>query len=418
MKNLTVVAFLCCIFASALQSYAQGCGDRYRIKLFEVDKTENLPYGENVRFNGDTQTLTMNLFQPMGDTLAARPVIILAFGGSFTSGWKGSPDIDSLCRDFAEMGYVTASIDYRIGTTSTSDSIAMLQVMMRAMQDAKAAIRFFKKDYSTTNLYRADTNQIFMGGTSAGGFIGLNVGYLKDNPNVPPPPPHVVAAVDSVGGLEGFSGSQGYSSSIKGVINLCGAMADTSFILPGDPILVSVHGTSDDLVPYEYGPPASSTANFFGSKLVHQRAENVGVTNDLHTFLGAEHVPFTLLGGFDWADYYDTTFWHLRDFLYDNLDCNRITGIAENELAEGFEMKLFPNPATDQTFVVLKKSTPREVQLEVVDMLGRQVYAKADISALHPIPLYKHQIGKGMFQVIIRDRDSGELLQRKAVLFE
>ena len=69
-----------------------------------------------------------------------------------------------------KRGYVTASIQYRLTSIwNLTDSMHMLQTVMNGISDAKAAIRYFRKDAATNgNVFGIDPNQIYIGGYSAG----------------------------------------------------------------------------------------------------------------------------------------------------------------------------------------------------------------------------------------------------------
>jgi acetyl esterase/lipase len=126
----------------------------------------------------------MDIYQPDGDTYAARPLIILAHGGSFIGGSKtDDATVVELCNRFAKRGYVTASINYRLGTLInlvSSDSTVPMGIVVKAISDGKAAIRYFMKDAATTNTYKIDTNNIFVGGNSAGAVLYMHVLYLSN----------------------------------------------------------------------------------------------------------------------------------------------------------------------------------------------------------------------------------------------
>ena len=194
-------------------------------------------FGSAPDYQGVTKNLSMYIFQPPNDTMAHRPLVILAFGGSFLQGLKESPDVLHLCNAFQKRGFVTASIDYRLGANPI-DSLHMMMAVLRGMQDMKAAIRFIYKDALTTNTYKIDTNNIFIGGVSAGAFIGIHCAYLNDTTILAP---WMQEALDTIGGLEGNSGNPNFSTKIKGVVNLSGAIGDTSWIKAGDPTMVSMH---------------------------------------------------------------------------------------------------------------------------------------------------------------------------------
>src|SRR4051812_16386227 len=109
MKNSFCSMVIGMLLLHTTNANAQCSDGRYLDYIFPVTMTTvtySLPY-----------SLQMDIYQPTGDTSSARPLIILAHGGSFISGTKSDdPTIDSLCKRFAERGYVTASIDYRLST--------------------------------------------------------------------------------------------------------------------------------------------------------------------------------------------------------------------------------------------------------------------------------------------------------------
>ena len=57
----------------------------------------------------------MDVYEPTGDTMAFRPLIIWAHGGSFLGGDKGDSDVAALCQRFTKRGFVCASVNYRTG---------------------------------------------------------------------------------------------------------------------------------------------------------------------------------------------------------------------------------------------------------------------------------------------------------------
>jgi len=414
-RLIVSLVFLCVAVTNNLQAQ---CGTRYYDETFTPDTTNAIKYGRNVKANGDTVDLFLDVYQPMGDTLAKRPLIIFAFGGSFTFGSRLSPDIVTLCNEFTARGYVCASIDYRLGFENGNDSDTnQLKAVFRGVQDMRAALRFFYKDASTVNEYRIDTNQIFIGGTSAGAFISLNHGYFKFNVSSRPVPPWAADAIASIGGVDGYSGNDGYSSNVKGIINLCGAIADTFWIQQTDPIIVSVHGTADSLVPFMYDSvraAQSVEAMFFGSGDIHNRADHVGLTNHLKIFYGAEHAPFIFLtGGSNWQKYMDTTVWTIRDFLYDNLDCNS-TGIFNRNENET-EFNCFPNPASS---VLNIEGNEKEIPLsvELFDISGRSMLQF--ISDEYAFTLSLTDLSKGIYQLNISEEKTGAVVGRKRLLIE
>ena len=291
---------------------------RYFRPVFQnVTVTSGVAFGSAVTFAGSTQTLLMDIYQPTGDVTAERPVIIFAHQGGFVTGSRGENYMASVCTQFAKLGYVTASIDYRLGFFPL-DTTNFSKAALRGMQDLRAAVRFFRQDAATTNTYRVSSSRIVVGGASAGGFAAIEVGYLDKASEVP-------ADVDIalLGGIEGNSGNPGYSSAVLAVLNLSGATNPPGIIEPGNVPLYSAHGTADAVVPYFKGrvnvsplPPKY----VFGSGLLNPYASSVGVPNVLRRFSKAPHIPqypaqSANAGSPNSAAYADTTYRDIRAFL-------------------------------------------------------------------------------------------------------
>ena len=70
-------------------------------------------------------------------------LVVLAHGGSFISGDKS--DLSETATFLAKAGYVVASINYRL-LDVTPTQLAFKQVVINAVADMKAAVRYFNKD--------------------------------------------------------------------------------------------------------------------------------------------------------------------------------------------------------------------------------------------------------------------------------
>ncbi|MCI1190149.1 carboxylesterase family protein [Hymenobacter sp. DH14] len=293
-------------------------GGRYFRPIFPtVTVTSGVAYGSAVTFTGGTQTLLMDIYQPVGDATAERPVIIFAHQGGFVTGSRSESYMASVCTQFAKLGYVTASIDYRLGFFPL-DTTNFSKAALRGMQDLRAAVRFFRKDAATTNTYRISPSRIVVGGTSAGGFAAIEVGYLDKASEVP-----ADVNIALMDGIEGASGNPGYSSAVLAVLNLSGATNPPSIIEAGNAPLYSAHGTSDAVVPYFKGKVNVSPLPpkyVFGSGLLNPYASSVGVLNVLRRFSKAPHIPqypvqSANAGSPNSAAYADTTYRDIRAFL-------------------------------------------------------------------------------------------------------
>lgn len=323
MRNFTFLLSLLLSVAAYAQSPCSS--GRYANDVFtNFTVTSNVIYGQNNTWSGAANQLKLDVYEPTGDTELARPLIIWVHGGSFIGGSKTDNDVKTWSESFAKKGYVCASIDYRLGFFPF-DSANAVKAVVRAVQDLKGAIRYFYKDCQTANLYKVDTNHIFIGGSSAGAITALHVAYLDDPCEISD---YLSSStINTLGGLEGNSGNPGYSTKVHAVINGCGALARYSWLEAGDVPLCSFHGTADGTVKYNRGVvnPGTPLMYLDGSRMLHERACAVGVENQFYTFPGAPHVPY--LGN---ASYMDTTLRFIRDFLVKQMGCTETMLQAEN----------------------------------------------------------------------------------------
>ncbi len=359
------------------QSY---CGSvRFDQEVFTaVNETPNVTYGSSVGQGGGTTILKMDIYEPDSDTAAIRPLIIWAHGGSFVAGTRTDADIVELCRSFARRGYVCASIEYRLGVAFPPSVAGVTQAVWRAVHDMKAAVRFFRQDAATANTYKIDPDFIVAGGSSAGGFTSLHLAYLDEVSEIP-------AEVDTMvlGGMEGESGNPGYSSEVSAVVNLCGALGDKTYIKPMDVPLCNMHGTNDGTVPYATDIilylgifPIMSVD---GSYSLSAYADSIGMTNQMYTYFGADHVPY-----YSNTSYMDTTVRFVSNFLYSQLGCTPSDpnplpntfniNTAVNEIERSFEM--YPNPATTDLVVELKNGSEKISSVLIYDLLGKKVLSQ------------------------------------------
>jgi len=370
-KNVFLFFIVVCCFAAKLYAQIDCNNGRYHDSLFSVDVIQNVVYGHNYNYLGVYSTLRMDIYLPHGDVISKRPLIIIAPGGSFLVEDKTDYPTSTLCKAFASMGYVTAGIDYRIGVNSSTKNEFML-ALIRAMQDYRAAVRFFKKDATTINTYKIDTDIIVAGGSSAGAFSAVHLAYLDKESEL------LSTGIDTtgLGGLEGLSGNPGYSSKVNYIINLCGAIGDTSWIEPGNIPVISMHGTNDNIVPY--GTNIISVGGIpitivDGSSSIKNRCDNIKIENPFYTFKGAGHTPYDLtMNQTSYLQYMDTTISFIRDNLYNWVCSNVITDVPNIN----FSASVCPNPFSDHTEITTTKYL-NNATLSIFDVTGKTV-AKFD----------------------------------------
>jgi para-nitrobenzyl esterase len=429
------------VIAISITASAQ-CSGRYASNVYTVvDTTLSIPYGSNITYTGATETLTLDFYQPAGDTATKRPLIIWAHGGSFVGGSSTDQDVSTLSQSFALMGYACASINYRIGTTAF-DSTGLIPAVIRSVQDMKAAIRFFYKDRLTTNTYKIDTNNIFIGGASAGSLTALHTAYLDTACKILP---YISQAnLTAMGGLDGTSGNPGYSQRVNGVIDLCGALGVYAWLDAGDIPLCSMHGTADAVVPYSRGivNPGIPIMYADGSYMLYKRAECVGVKDNFYTWLGAPHVPFdgTTAPG---PAYMDTTVNFVHDYLLQrlNITCpplqpanapygavtlytytsscaphtvysNCTAGIEQNKV-NNFLIEIYPNPSNSDVTVVFANSSDTHF-IELTDISGRVLKSATNTQAVYTIE--KSNLNAGVYFLKVSN-NQGEASIQKIIFY-
>lgn len=298
IRFFTLVVFTTTIFF--------GCSsddDDRTIKGVEVSTRYKEPKYSDIKkhtvdFTGDG-SLQMDIYSPEDDDSEERAVILLAHGGSFIGGTRDMADMERMCETFAKHGYVAASMSYRLGPGFQIffDSLEVLNVVVKAVHDGKAAVRYLRKSYvEDGNPFRIDTNHIFGGGNSAGAILMLHLAYMRNPNNIPS---HIMTLLNNEGGLEGTRGNENYSSHVHAVINLAGAINQLEYIDHVQSIpIVSAHGDEDRTVPFNCGPvlstlPAPEFRNrLCGSGPIHQRTDLFNIPNKLLVFEGDDHCPW------------------------------------------------------------------------------------------------------------------------------
>lgn len=379
MKKIYAIASALLLLTS-YNATAQ-CNGRYQTDIYPtIDVTSNIQYGSNLDLDNNPVNLMMDIYQPQGDTAAKRPLVIFAHGGSFIGGTRTEADMVYFCTELAKKGYVCASISYRLAG-SAFDLIATettVKVVFNAIQDGKAAIRFFRKDAATTNTYKIDPDQVFIGGTSAGGILGINLTYMDDVNKLPA---QWQTWVNDLGGLEGVSGNPGYCSRPDGTFGFAGAIADTAWIEANDVPWYGSHAQTDQTVKYGYGKPLSGTnpVNLFGSSLLEIRLNNLGIYNHFDSYTGGDHPPFANSTSI-LQDNKDS----LAMFLYNIIDCNpsnlqttnqkdcvsNPTGL--DELVENNTIKsIYPNPFNNA--ITIELNDIKNVTITIFNAMGQLV---------------------------------------------
>lgn len=251
MKRILMVLSLGMLFGCGGDDDT-GLSGRYVEDVFsDVDVTLEVKYGENAALVGGVRSLTMDIYEPSGDTEVNRPLLLLAHGGAFIQGTK--TQLKDMATTYAKKGYVVASMAYRLindPSILNADSVAYAEGVVLTLADMRAAIRYMRNDALTENNYGIDPNMIIIGGVSAGAVMSMNVGFLdEDDRNYPPYLKEIQA---QYGGFEGDTNDLTVSSEVQGIISYSGSVFRDVWIEESDPPIFMVHDELDPVVPCPY----------------------------------------------------------------------------------------------------------------------------------------------------------------------
>ena len=324
MMNVKLIIIYC-----LLSSLMISQDVRYLDEVFEdVLITEDVVYGNApdlpfiflFEWNTIDIDLDMDIYEPVGDTLDARPAIIFIHTGAFFSGHNELDDVADLSIASAKRGYVSFNINYRLGLNVLS-SYSGERAVYRGMQDASAAIRHIREFHEEYNI---DPNKIFIWGTSAGSFVGLHLAYSQDDER--PESTYGTTADPDLGCIDCSGNNYIQNSKPNALISCWGAIGDLNWIDEDDNIpTLMFHGTADPIVPFNSGYPFTidiALPIVYGSNLIYERLQELNIDSELyaptelHEYWGA--VNGNWIGGPN--EYFDQIKSDSYNFLYNYLD--------------------------------------------------------------------------------------------------
>lgn len=319
--------------------------------------------------------LTMDVYYPDSDETTLRPLLMLIHGGAFFNGDKESEAYVKWGEYFASLGYVVASINYRIGFVPVA-RCNVDRAGYRAVQDAYAAMGYLLRH---ADQYQIDPECLFVGGTSAGGITALNLAFMRDKDRPRSTRGYILDFFDllyDLGDIDAVDAvhQDPVSFQIKAVVNMWGAVHDVN-MLENSPqtAILSFHGDADSVVAYGYDYPFTKISTpardfvdsiasivkvaapdytgllnkaqnavktvlrpanqilcspMYGSQCVDQRAKELGMHSELHTKAGGGHSLHVNDDG-SLSDYYQLITDTMTQFLYNQI-------VPELEIREEF----------------------------------------------------------------------------------
>ena len=209
---ITVLLMLTVSLSGCLRNGGGGSNDDgpvYEPGPYEVLVYEDLVFGSGLahtQTSTESSPVSLKLDVYCPDTNSTdRPVLMFIHGGGFTGGIKHKPEIVEMGKYYASRGWVYVSIDYRtteeLGSVEGMSQQQILEyyrgiapqewveraleggesekeiqqavAMYAAQRDSKAALRWVVANADTYNI---DTNEIAVGGASAGAITTMALG--------------------------------------------------------------------------------------------------------------------------------------------------------------------------------------------------------------------------------------------------
>lgn len=427
-KNLILISIFTIYGVINSQNY-------YTQKKYSNTVSKNISYGKDTGFAGELVDLQLDIYKPVKDSNCHRPILVVIHGGAWISGDKGGGAIPSICQEFSKRGYVVASINYRMGFHKLTyyvpyalciqdkciyafDSSEIIRANYRAMQDAKAAIRFMKARFKQDS---TDPGNVYLIGESAGAFITYATAYLDNDTEKPQvcgklgnagtPDADLAPCLPSnpsytrpdLGPANGRLNINGMDAKVKGVACFYGGVFEQGIFKNTDaadtPVLYSFHQTCDVVVDnnkntllsklyqYCFNPvnlcqPIATMPPAYGTTAIKKYIDTVSYHKPLHKYV-------LLTGGGSYS-------------CDVNSNCHGIDNIANrsNEIADFFapvikstgntpstndcysttknhildqQITLFPNPAKNTVNIKSDHASTNNFFIEIFDINYRLV---------------------------------------------
>ncbi len=207
-----------------------------------VEVEDDVLYAQVKDYEGNDLDLKLDIYSPEGDTETNRRLIILIHGGGFKACDKKQGYVKILANELSQLGYVCASIDYRL--YNDDNYPGRKQGAISTAEDVERARKFLCEN---AEKYGIDMSNVALIGGSAG---GMTVNEACKNKQA-----GYKVAVSLWGGPETVTNPEDYID------------------------IFMAHGTADRTVAYEK------------SENLLNALKEVGVHAELIPMDGADHTP-------------------------------------------------------------------------------------------------------------------------------
>jgi acetyl esterase/lipase len=212
-----------------------------------------------------------------------QPTLIYMHGGFWVAGNKEGAILSLL--PWIEMGWNVVNVEYRLGAAALAPA---------ALEDCFCALRFLGGQ-AQVQTYNIDTSRIVVTGESAGGHLALALGTIPESEGLDrecagAPLPKVAAVLnwfgiydvpDVIDGPHRANAAVRWFGSLPNRMEIARRVSPMTYIRPGLPPILTVHGDADMTVPYQQ------------AVRLHEALAKVNVPNQLVTIPGGGHGNFT-----------------------------------------------------------------------------------------------------------------------------
>ena len=233
--------------------------------------------------------LKLDLYLPKNRSIP-QPTLVLFHGGGWVAGQKEQNVLQLI--PYLWLGWAVVNVEYRLASNSPAPA---------AVEDCRCALRWVVSHASDFNL---DTSKIVLTGGSAGGHLALITGMMPQYSlfdrqcptndsirwNSGTEPQVKVAAIVNWFGItdveELLDGPNAkhyaieWFGSMSNREELAKELSPISYVRPGLPPIITIHGDKDDIVPYSQ------------AVRLHAALDKAGVPNQLVTIHGGKHDGF------------------------------------------------------------------------------------------------------------------------------
>jgi hypothetical protein len=424
--------FFICFFLIALNSFSQPPSYCYTNRFTDVasfDSSDiridsNIVYGiAKDFFTGVSDTLMMDVFYPdtITDTMSIRPFVLLIHGGAFIAGDRS--EMYYQCMEFARRGFVTATINYRLGWNCTGTDFLSICLLCgnlypnikvatyEAAQDGRAAMRYI--DAHSSN-YKIDSDNYFIGGASAGSITALHVAYWDQQ--------EADAFCASCTGQTGLLDTSGNSLpnnyQFKGIIDNCGGISkDSAMLNNGNISMISFHDEGDCVVPNQFGQVISCACQVFyfvsGSSTMHNFLSANGICTSMNLVpLSINHCSYPQYELVNRASCFirsvmcDSCQSAFNNTPYTPQGCSMVGVHEYNSLKT---IQVVPNPASEY-FQLSGLENGTNYSISVLDLSGRKILEKIIAGSNHE-SISTSEINSGIYFVRVVNKSNEVFLK-------